>query len=114
MADFSDPGALRLPPLQQTVLDPATVQDLFRDLAACTQIIAIRPKTRAEGHIDAAATLTLDDAAAGLRDGSFRAVQVRYRYEDQEWCDTLMSTPAGLRVVRICQDDVAATIEPEA
>lgn len=111
MSDTSDPSALKLPALQQSVLDAPTVAALFRDLEACTEIIAILPKTHATVHIKPTTGLSLADAQAGLTDGSFRAVQIRYRYDSQEWCDTLMATPGGLRVVRICQDDINATLE---
>ena len=101
---------LKLPPLQQTVLDGPTADALFRDLAACTQVLSITPKTSAMGHTNG--TITLVEAAAGLQDGSLRGAQVRYLYDDQEWCDTLIATPAGLRVVRICTQDIAATLDP--
>lgn len=101
---------LKLPPLQQTLLDPATAADLFRDLEACTQVLSITPKHSAAGHTSG--SITLDQAQAGLSDGSLRGAQVRYRYEDREWCDTLIGTPNGLRVVRICTDDIAGTLEP--
>lgn len=111
MSESADPSALKLPPLQQSVLDAPTLAALFSDLAACTEIIAILPKTHATQYIEPTAGLTLTDAHTGLADGSFRAVQIRYRYDSQEWCDTLMKTPGGIRVVRICQDDINATLD---
>ncbi len=113
MSAAASSSGMTLPPLQQTVLDDATAAALFRDLAACTKILAVRPKLSATGYIDPAAELTLDGAAAGLSNGALRAVQVRYLYDEREWCDTLLATPNGLRVVRICQEDIAATIETQ-
>jgi len=101
---------LKLPPLQQTLLDPETAADLFRDLAVCTQVLSITPKHSASGHTSG--SITLEQAEAGLSDASLRGAQVRYRYEGREWCDTLISTPGGLRVVRICTDDITATLNP--
>ena len=101
---------LKLPPLQQTVLDGPTTAALFRDLAACTRVLSITPKTAAAGHTTG--TITLDAAATGLRDGSLRGVQIRYHYDEREWCDTLIATPTGLRVVRISTQDIAATLDP--
>jgi hypothetical protein len=104
-------SAPRLPALQQTVLDAATLDALFRDLATCTQILAVIPKGSAQGYANEKA-ITLADARVGLDAGSFRGVQVRYRYDDKEWCDTLLATPAGVRLVRICTDDISGTLTP--
>lgn len=100
---------LKLPPLQQTFLDAPTVAALFRDLAACTQVLSVAPKYAATGHTSGA--ITLEQAKAGLQDSSIRAVQIRYGYEAQEWCDTLIGSANGVRVVRISMTDVAATID---
>jgi hypothetical protein len=100
----SDP-APKLPALQQTVLDAPTLEALFRDLAQCTQILAVIPKGGPQAYA-ADRGIDLETARAGLASGVFRGVQVRYRYENQEWCDTLLATPGGVRLVRISQDDV--------
>lgn len=100
---MSEP-ALKLPALQQTVLDAPTLDALFRDLAQCTQILGVIPK----GAPQAYATdrgISLEAAREGLASGAFRGVQVRYRYEKQEWCDTLLATPSGVRLVRISLDE---------
>ena len=99
---------LKLPPLQQTVLDAATTDVLFRDLAACTRVLSVIPKTAAMGRTTG--SITLEAAAAGLRNGTLRGAQVRYVYDQEEWCDTLIATPAGLRVVRISTTDITATL----
>ena len=99
--------APRLPDVQQAVLDTATLDALFRDLAHYTQIIAVVPKTAAAGMVNER-SISLDDARAGLTSGAFRAVQVRYRYDQREWCNTLMGTPAGVRLVRICTDSIGS------
>ncbi len=101
---MADP-APQLPALTQAVLDPATLDALFRDLAACTEILAVVPKTAAQ-TMTAPVPIDLATARAGLASGQFRGVQVRYRYESKEWCDTLMATPAGVRLVRLCTDDI--------
>jgi hypothetical protein len=44
----------------------------------------------------------LDEARQAFLSGQARAVQVRYRYDAKEWIDTLLHTPAGVRLVR-CQ-----------
>ena len=85
-------------------LDVPTLDTLFRDLAQCTQIIAVVPKTAAQA-MTTPVTIDLADARTGLTAGQFRGVQIRYLYESKEWCDTLLATPAGVRLVRICTDD---------
>jgi hypothetical protein len=102
---------LKLPPLQQAMLDPATVAALFADLAGCTRVLAVVPR-RAARTMTEEPPIDLATAQAGLRDGSLRGVQIRYRYEDREWCDTLMAMPAGgARLVRICTDEVIASTQ---
>ena len=78
------------------------------DLAHCTQILAVIPK----GGPQAYATdrgIDLETARLGLASGQFRGVQVRYRYEKQEWCDTLLAMPGGVRLVRISLDEAQCT-----
>lgn len=109
------PSPLNLPALQQTLLDPPTLAALFRDLAACTQVAAVLPKYAgqpAQTHTGSD-TITLDAAQEGLANGTLRGAQIRYRYENQVWCDTLMVRPDGIRLVRISEDDIAATLEPK-
>ena len=107
----STESPLRLPPLQQAVLDVATADALFRDLAACTQIHAVIPKYAARGHT-AAETISLETARTRLAAGLLLGVQIRYAFDGHTWCDTLLRRPAGLTLVRIREADIEATIEP--
>ncbi len=100
---MADP-APQLPALTQAVLDPATLDALFRDLATCTEILAVVPKISKQAMTEPVA-IDLAAARAGLASGRFRGVQIRYRYESKEWCDTLLAASAGLRLVRVCVDD---------
>lgn len=104
-------ATLSFPPVQQAVLDEATLDALFRDLAECTQVLAVVPKDAAQA-MAADRAIGLADALPALRAGALRGVQVRYRWERKEWCDTLLATPAGVRLVRICSDDVLASAQP--
>jgi|CXWL01.1.fsa_nt_gi hypothetical protein len=106
----SSPAPLRLPALQQTVLDIATTDALFRDLAACTQIHAVIPKYVRSAHTGPG-SLTLEQARTRLAAGLLLGVQIRYGYEGHTWCDTLMQRPAGLTLVRIREADIVATLE---
>lgn len=103
---MSDASTLRIPALQQTELDAATLDQLFADLAQCTQILAVVPR-QALRMMVAGEAISLDAAHAALRAGTLRGVQVRYRFENREWCDTLLPLSADrTRLVRICSDDL--------
>jgi hypothetical protein len=98
---------LQLPPLQQARLDEPTLDQLFSDLAACATVRSVQPRT----HPSAPPVfLTVADARVGLKDGTLRGLQIRYRYEGKDWCDTLLRGQDGVRLVRICEDDISASI----
>jgi hypothetical protein len=102
---------LRLPPLQQTLLDVATTDALFRDLGACTRIHAVIPKYTDRRHTEAE-TISLETARTRLAAGLLLGVQIRYGYDDHTWCDTLIRRPNGLTLVRIREADIEATVGP--
>lgn len=87
-----------LPPICDVLLDDATVDQLFFDVDAAAEFLgaSIRPAgaTRADER-----PATLADARAAVRAGG--GAQLRYRHGGEQWWDTLMPTPAGVRLVRI-------------
>lgn len=99
--------SLKLPPLTSTTLDPATREQFFTDLAMCAQIRAIHPRVP-NGQTPPA--LSLDDARAGMQSGAITGLQIHYTYDGKTWRDTLIHTPAGTRLVRICEEDIASTL----
>jgi len=105
----SSPDPLRLPPLQQTLLDVATVDALFRDLAACTRVTAVLPKYARNQHTGPD-SLTLEQARVRLAAGLLLGVQIRYAYDGHAWCDTLLRRPAGLTLVRIRETDITDSV----
>jgi hypothetical protein len=90
----------KLADLHEAILDAATLERLFQDLAFCTEIIEIIPRY-ARHLLVAEQTVSLDQARELLLSGEARGVQIRYRYEGAQWWDTLMRTPEGVRIVRI-------------
>jgi hypothetical protein len=110
-AATSSSEPLRLPPLQQTLLDVATTDALFRDLGACTRIHAVIPKYTDRRHTGAE-TISLETARTRLAAGLLLGVQIRYGYDDHTWCDTLIRRPNGLTLVRIREADIEATVAP--
>jgi len=92
-----------LPELHESILDEATVDQLFADIKALTQIVEVIPKTIKEGYVQGE-SLSLDQGRRMLRDGGCRALQIRYVLDGALWWDTLMTQPGGTRVVRIRHD----------
>ena len=97
----------RLPDVQQAVLDAATLDALFSDLAQCAEVLSVVLKT-SRGPV-AEASVSLAAGRAALEEGTARGVQIRYRHEGTEWCDTLLRTPAGVRLVRVNSDDAQSS-----
>jgi hypothetical protein len=89
-----------LPAVQSAIVDAATLDRLFADLEVYAEGLTIQAKVRSDGHASSAApslreTRALIDSSAAL------GVQLRYRLGSEAWCDTLMRTPEGVRLVRI-------------
>ncbi len=98
-------SAPSLPELREGWLDAPQVQALFGDLRACAKLLSVRTKGGTQMRAEAA-TSSLDEAEAALLEGRLHGVQVRYGYEGAYWCDTLVRTPRGVRLVRIRLEDV--------
>lgn len=92
-----------LPEMSDAVLSDDEVAALMRDLRTLTTIDEIIVKA-GPGRADDAPQLTLDDAAQMLFERTVRGVQVRYRYDDALWMDTLMPVAEGIRLVRVRHD----------
>ncbi|MFT4547208.1 MAG: hypothetical protein ACI9UA_001722 [Pseudoalteromonas tetraodonis] len=93
-----------LPELTESVLDAGQIENLFRDIGALTQVVEIIPKHGRRDYVDDTASLDLEAAQERLLDGSFRGLQIRYRYDGSLWWDTLIGHPEGFRIVRIRHD----------
>lgn len=102
-----DEPPAKLPELNQALLDAAQVEQLLRDIEACTQITEIIPKYAARGHVPDTAAVTLTQARELLATRAVRGLQLRYRYEDADWWDTLMIVGEQFRLVRIRHDFAA-------
>lgn len=96
-------GDPSLPELHQSIIDNETVVCLFRDIAACTQVIEVLPRYASQQLIEDR-SVSLDQGRQLLMEGQARAVQIRYRYDGAEWWDTLIRQPNGVKIVRIRHD----------
>jgi hypothetical protein len=108
MSEMLDPHAessttaegQRMPELTQARLDPATLDQLFIDIATCTNVIDVTAKLAATRMVPQQ-RLTLDDAHELIRTRGVRGVQIRYLYDGSEWWDTIIVNGDEVRVVRI-------------
>lgn len=100
------PDTPELPDLQQSVLDPETLAQLFVDLGSFTEIVEVIPKAMAEGYVPESSTITLEEGREMLLSGAVRGLQIRYRYQGSQWWDTLLpdANSGGFRIVRIQHD----------
>jgi hypothetical protein len=95
---------LKLPDLTTAPLDAAQVDQLLRDIELCAQITEIIPKYLSRGHVPDAANISLAQARELLATRAIRGLQIRYRYEEADWWDTLMLMGDQFRLVRIRHD----------
>ncbi|MCO4746967.1 MAG: hypothetical protein KC912_19370 [Proteobacteria bacterium] len=103
---MSEEPEFQLPELQDTMLDAGTLQQLVHDLTTCTTVLDVLLKGGPMARTDAK-RVSLADAVDQLQAGAVFGVQVRYRWEEAEWRDTLMRTPGGIRLVRMRMPDFA-------
>lgn len=91
-------GPVELLPLNEALLDDDELVQLLSDIELAADLVQVRLKGAAAAHSVGAPTLA--DATAGLVGGSVAAVQLCYEYRGQQWIDTLMRTPRGVRLIR--------------
>jgi len=93
MTDPNEP----LPELRDATLDEQGLEDLLQELGAFTEVREVRVKGSSTTR-GVSVEPCLDDARAALARGA--AVQIRYAYRGEIWCDTLMPNGGRVRVVR--------------
>lgn len=91
-----------LPELHDAILDAASVDELFTYVASEGREVEVRVKGGAEAR-SSDEPLTLAEARDALLRGHAVGVQLRYMRRGELWCDTLMRTDAGTRLVRMKQ-----------
>jgi hypothetical protein len=88
--------------MSDAILGRDELAALFQDYRVCALDLQIQLKT-GPGFVLPHRAPSLDDAEAMLLAGKIRGLQLRYRFGEQRWCDTLMPLPSGARLVRIPQ-----------
>lgn len=93
-----------LPPMREALLSAEQVDDLFSDIEQLGTDILLMQRTSRAARADACNTDTtrnLQIAKTSLLSGTIARVQIRYRWQDTLWIDTLESKPDGYRIIRI-------------
>ncbi|MBK8937283.1 MAG: hypothetical protein IPM79_06475 [Polyangiaceae bacterium] len=101
-----------LPPVYQGALGPEGLARLFEDVASAGQLLSVSVKQASTARA-AFVDCSVESAMGALLDGTAMAVQLRYRFEGQVWCDSVLRGPPApegpsYRVVRIAMPDPAA------
>ena len=92
-----------LPPMREATLTSEQVADLFLDVAELATDVMLMQLTLA-GRAAASRVSTsaqLQAARESLLDGNLPRLQLRYRWNDAQWIDTLKQVPEGFHLVRI-------------
>ena len=100
--DGMDPALL--PPMREATISSEQLKSLFADisqLASDVMLMQRATSSRRATVSDAVAAKNLEHAQAALLSGSVQRVQIRYRWGNSLWIDTLKSEPGGFHLVRI-------------
>lgn len=92
-----------LPDVFEGLLDVDGLDDFARDLARLPGPIEVCVKHAVKQRVDERCALSFEEALRSLVAGEVRAVQLRYVHDGARWCDTLMRTDKGTRLVRMAQ-----------
>lgn len=91
--DLSNPDPL--PEILEAEWAKDQVLQLFADLAAGADVQHVHMKT---GHTDIAVSLAAAEAAFSR--GQAVAIQVRYVFEAEMWCDTILPDDPTTKIIR--------------
>ncbi len=95
----------QLPPMREAVLSHEQIRQLFKDVGELATDVVLMQKPKS-GSSRATANRAevrerLQLAEAALLGGSVPRLQIRYRWQDSLWIDTLTSIGNGFKLVRI-------------
>jgi len=89
-----------LPALNTATLDADTLRQLCFDIEHGARLLSVSIKHHEERNSELL-RLEPSELCEALIDGRLLGAQLRYIHAEREWCDTLLSTPGGVRLVRI-------------
>jgi hypothetical protein len=93
-----------LPPMREAFLSEEQVRQLFADIEAFASEVLLMQRLAGSAHATASATSATEQlrtAQQSLLTGEIARVQIRYRWEDSHWIDTLARRDSDVRLVRI-------------
>ncbi len=102
----------QLPPMREALLTREDVNDLFADISLLgTDILLMQRSARASRTAQATASRAtskeqLTSAREALLSGTIARIQIRYRWENASWIDTLETRQDGFRLVRISHEAI--------
>lgn len=91
MNDENEP----LPEILQAEWARDQVMQLFADLSAGADVRHVQLKSTATD-----ATVSLQTAVEAFASGQAQAIQVRYEFENEMWCDTIMPGDPTTKIIR--------------
>ncbi len=91
-----------MPGVHEAVLDDEAFERYLDDLRTCAQDLTVLTKAGASRLAEPVRDDPLQVIAA-FRRQEVPAVQIRYVFEQENWCDTLMRCPEGARLIRTKQ-----------
>ncbi|MBT6494862.1 MAG: hypothetical protein HOL01_09955 [Planctomycetaceae bacterium] len=98
-----------LPPMREAKLSAEQVQQLFADIAQLGANIMLMRRTAQSPRAAAArasSSADLNAARDALITGQVSRLQIRYRWQDADWIDTLEAREEEFRLVRIAHQNV--------
>lgn len=95
----SNGGDDSLPEVLQAVWPRHQVLDFFADLRAGANVDHVQVRSRNADGIEDRKT-TLREAEALFTAGDAQAIQVKYRFDGEAWCDTVLPQADGAKVIR--------------
>ena len=88
-------NGVSLPEILKAEWDRDQVMQLFSDLSAGADVQNVQLKSATTD-----ATVTLAEAADAFAAGRAQAIQVRYVFENEMWCDTIMPGDPTTVIIR--------------
>ena len=96
-----------LPTLLEGNLDSAQCDELFADIVSNTDVTRVKVRLkRSPGNNtmhDVDRSTKIENARRLLLEGAASMVQIHYRYQQSQWCDTLLAHSTGVRLIRMQQ-----------
>ena len=96
---YDTPDQDAAPELLEAHWDLEQVVQLFRDLNEGADVQHVQVRTASDGRAQDQ-SVTLLEAKELLEKGEARAIQIRYDFDEQNWCDTLMVKPDEVHIIR--------------